>query len=71
MLQEAKVIITDPDTAPCHLPTLTKLKWIQLTWAGIDAVTKHFTTEQKQSLLLTRFGGVFGPAMAQLSLIHI
>ena len=70
-LQEAKVIIADPNTAPLHLSKLPQLKWMQLTWAGIDAVTQHLTPQQRSSLLLTRFGGVFGPHMAQYVIGHI
>ena len=71
MLQEAKVILADPEAVSCHVSKLAQLEWIQLTWAGIDGVTKYFTPQQKSSLILTRFGGIFGPAMAQYVIGHI
>lgn len=70
-LKEAKVILADCHTAPLHLSKLPQLKWMQLTSAGIDAVTQHLTPQQRSSLLLTRFGGVFGPHMAQYVIGHI
>ncbi|KAJ7381426.1 hypothetical protein OS493_001562 [Desmophyllum pertusum] len=70
-LQEAKVILADPDTAPRHLSKLPELEWLQLTWAGIDGVVERVTPQQKSSMMFTRFGGVFGPAMAQYVVGHI
>ena len=64
-LQEAKILLTDPHTAPQHLSKLSKLEWMQLTWAGIDKAIPYILSQQNTSLMVTRFGGVFGPAMAQ------
>jgi len=70
-LQEAKVILSDPNTAPRYLPSLLELEWMQLTWAGVEEAIKYVTPQQKGSLTLTRFGGVFGPAMVQYVIGHI
>ena len=70
-LQEAKVILSDPNTAPRYLPSLPELEWMQLTWAGVEEAIKYVTPQQKSSLTLTRFGGVFGPALAQYVIGHI
>ena len=70
-LQEAKVILSDPNTATRHLPSLPELEWMQLTWAGVEEAMKYVTPLQKSSLTLTRFGGVFGPAMVQYVIGHI
>lgn len=70
-LQEAKVMVSDSDTAPRHLHKLLELEWMQLTWAGVEEVIKYVTPQQKSSLTLTRFGGVFGHAMAQYVVGHI
>ena len=70
-LQEAKVILADPDTAPRHLSSLPGLEWMQLTSAGVDCAVEYVTPQQKSSLILTRFGGVFGPAIAQYVVGHI
>ena len=44
---------------------------MQLTWAGVDGVIDHLTPQQKSLLTFTRFGGVFGPALAQYVIGHI
>ena len=59
------MLISDPDIVACFLPKLSQLAWLQLTWAGIDELIKYVTPEQRSSLTITRFGGVFGPAMSQ------
>lgn len=65
MLQEAEVLLADPDTAPTHLSKLFKLEWMQLTSAGVDKAIPYITSQQNSSLKLTRSGGIFGPAIAQ------
>lgn len=70
-LQEAKVILSDPITAPRHLPSLPELEWMQLTWAGVEEAIQYVTPQQKSSLTLTRFGGVSAPSMVQYVIGHI
>ncbi|PFX15830.1 Glyoxylate/hydroxypyruvate reductase A [Stylophora pistillata] len=65
MLQEAEVLLADPDTALTHLSKLSKLEWMQLTSAGVDKAIPYITSQQNSSLKLTRSGGIFGPAIAQ------
>jgi len=48
-LQEAKVILSDPNTAPRYLPSLLELEWMQLTWAGVEEAIKYVTPQQKGS----------------------
>lgn len=70
-LQEAKVILSDPETAPQYLPSLPELEWMQLTSAGVEKAIKYITPQQKSSLTLSRCGGVYGPAMVQFVIGHI
>ena len=70
-LQEAKVILSDPTTAPQYLPSLPELEWMQLTSAGVEKAIKYITPQQKSSLTLSRSGGVYGPAMVQFVIGHI
>ncbi|XP_031565222.1 uncharacterized protein LOC116300485 isoform X2 [Actinia tenebrosa] len=63
-LQEAGILICDPVIVP-YLSQLSNLKWLQLTWAGIDSVIASFKDKAPPPYLITRFGGVFGQAMAE------
>ena len=65
------MILSDPITAPRHLPSLPELEWMQLTWAGVEEAIQYVTPQQKSSLTLTRFGGSSGPAMVQYVIGHI
>lgn len=63
-LQEAGILICDPIIIP-YVTQLPNLKWLQLTWAGIDSVIESFNDKAPPSYLVTRFGGVFGQDMAE------
>ena len=43
------------------IPRCPQLRWVQSTWAGIDAIA-HFASE---TLQITPLKGVFGPAMTE------
>ena len=49
-----------PDLAAI-IPRCPQLRWVQSTWAGIDAIA-HFASE---TLQITPLKGVFGPAMTE------
>ena len=49
-----------PDLAAI-IPRSPQLRWVQSTWAGIDAIA-HFASE---TLQITPLKGVFGPAMTE------
>ncbi|XP_035658158.1 glyoxylate/hydroxypyruvate reductase A-like [Branchiostoma floridae] len=71
-LQEAEILLMDPNLMPPLMYQLPRLKWMQSTWAGVDAMFKHLDkTKPLPSYTLTRFGGVFGPAMAEYVISHI
>lgn len=70
MLQDAKVILADPNIA-WHPSKLPLLEWLQLTWAGVEGFIEKINPQQSRSYLLSRFGGVFGAYMAQYVIGHI
>jgi len=48
-----------------HFPSST-FKWLQSTWAGVDAFLKPIPVkDRRKDYTLTRLGGVFGPLMSE------
>ena len=56
-----EVVVGAPPDLAAIIPRCPKLRWVQSTWAGIDAIA-HFASE---SLQITPLKGVFGPAMTE------
>ena len=56
-----EVMVGAPPDLAALIPRCPQLRWVQSTWAGIDAIA-HFASE---TLKITPLKGVFGPAMAQ------
>ena len=56
-----EVMVGAPPDLAALIPRCPKLRWVQSTWAGIDAVA-HFASE---ALQITTLKGVFGPAMTE------
>ena len=59
LLKEAEVIIGY--VSPALLPCAKKLRWLQLTWAGVDAVIKR----APENAVLTNASGAFGTVIAE------
>lgn len=59
-------MITDFDSiGPC-LYSLENTKWVQGTWAGVDALLPHIQPNYKPPFLITRFSGPhFGRIMSE------
>jgi len=55
------VIVGAPPDLVSIIPRCPKLRWVQSTWAGIDAIA-HLASE---TLQITPLKGVFGPAMTE------
>ncbi|XP_014669476.1 PREDICTED: glyoxylate/hydroxypyruvate reductase A-like [Priapulus caudatus] len=62
-LAEAEVLLADPDLAAQVINKLPKLQWLQCTWAGVDRIMD--SVAERPAARITRFGGAFGPAMAE------
>ena len=56
-----EVVVGAPPDLAAVIPRCPQLRWVQSTWAGIDAIA-HFASE---SLQITPLKGVFGPAMTE------
>ena len=56
-----EVLVGAPPDLAAIIPRCPQLRWVQSTWAGIDAIA-HFASE---SLHITPLKGVFGPAMTE------
>jgi phosphoglycerate dehydrogenase-like enzyme len=56
-----EVVVGAPPDLVALIPRCPQLRWVQSTWAGIDAIA-HFTSEKLQ---ITPLKGVFGPAMTE------
>ena len=56
-----EVIVGAPPDLVALIPRCPHLRWVQSTWAGIDAIA-HFASE---TLQITPLKGVFGPAMTE------
>ena len=56
-----EVLVGAPPDLAALIPCCPQLRWVQSTWAGIDAIA-HFASE---TLKITPLKGVFGPAMTE------
>ena len=56
-----EVVVGAPPDLAAIIPRCPQLRWVQSTWAGIDAIA-HFASE---TLHITPLKGVFGPAMTE------
>ena len=59
---QASIILADPPLIANQLEQLPKLKWLQSTFAGIDALIKPHL---RQDYLLTNVKGYFGPLISE------
>ena len=71
-LQDAEIIIGDPPIACKWLNHMPKVKWLQSTYAGVNAVFQHLPKDKPPpSFLMTKLSGVFGPIIAEYVVGHI
>ena len=59
-----EVLVGAPADLAALIPRCPQLRWVQSTWAGIDAIA-HFASE---TLQITPLKGVFGPAMSEYAM---
>ena len=60
-ISAVEAVVGAPPDLAAIIPRCPQLRWVQSTWAGIDAIA-HFASE---SLHITPLKGVFGPAMTE------
>jgi len=56
-----EIVVGAPPDLAAIIPRCPQLRWVQSTWAGIDAIA-HFASD---TLQITPLKGVFGPAMSE------
>jgi phosphoglycerate dehydrogenase-like enzyme len=59
---ESDVVVGDPARVIAALPHLPRLRWVQLTWAGVE---RMLDPALRRDYLLTNVRGVFGPLMSE------
>ena len=56
------ILLGDPARVVASLPHLPQLKWVQLTWAGVEPM---LDPALRRDYVLTNIRGVFGPLMSE------
>ena len=59
---DSNILLGDPSRVVQALPHLSRLKWVQLTWAGVEPM---LDPALRRDYLLTNIRGVFGPLMSE------
>lgn len=71
-LKESEIIIADFDLLAPYAYDLRKTKWVQGTWAGIDALLPHIDIKNPPPYTITRFSGkYFGEIMAEYVIANV
>jgi phosphoglycerate dehydrogenase-like enzyme len=58
----APILLGDPTRVREALPRMSALRWVQLTWAGVEPM---LDPSLRRDYLLTNIRGVFGPLMSE------
>ncbi|KAF5283341.1 hypothetical protein FQR65_LT13890 [Abscondita terminalis] len=70
LLKEAEILVADVDWAGPYIYNLPNLKWLQGTWAGVDAISPYI--DKPLPFLFTRYSGHrFGQMMSEYVVSHI
>lgn len=59
---DSDILVGDPDRVVAALPHLPRLKWVQLTWAGVE---RMLDPALRRDYVLTNIRGVFGPLTSE------
>lgn len=65
---DGEILLADPFLVPLALGRMPSLRWIQATWAGVDAI---LASGLPPGVLLTRLTDVFGPQMREFVFGHL
>lgn len=70
-LESAKIILGDCDLLSQNVHHISKAKWVQSTWAGVDAALNAFR-QNNASFIFTRYSDkLFGRAMSEYVVAQI
>jgi phosphoglycerate dehydrogenase-like enzyme len=58
----AGIVLGDPTRVRAALPSMSALRWVQLTWAGVEPM---LDPSLRRDYVLTNIRGVFGPLMSE------
>jgi len=71
-LSVAKIVLGDPKKIISVRTSKSEtLKWVQSTWAGVDALFQDNEAPKSFSFALTRLGGCFGTLMGEYTFAYI
>lgn len=59
---DSEILVGDPARVVASLPHLPRLRWVQLTWAGVE---RMLDPSLRRDYVLTNIRGVFGPLMSE------
>jgi phosphoglycerate dehydrogenase-like enzyme len=59
---DSEILVGDPARVIAALPQLPNLRWVQLTWAGVERL---LDPSLRRDYVLTNIRGVFGPLMSE------
>lgn len=59
---DCEILVGDPARVVASLPHLPNLRWVQLTWAGVE---RMLDPALRRDYILTNIRGVFGPLMSE------
>jgi len=59
---DSEILMGDPARVVASLPHLPRLRWVQLTWAGVE---RMLDPTLRRDYVLTNIRGVFGPLMSE------
>jgi len=59
---QIELVLGEPDLVQTLLPSLTKLRWVQSTWAGVEPL---LGSPPRRDYLLTNARGIFGQQMSE------
>lgn len=59
---DSEIVVGDPARVVASLPHLPRLRWVQLTWAGVE---RMLDPSLRRDYVLTNIRGVFGPLMSE------
>ncbi len=65
--QECEILLGDPDLVQQVLTSMTQLRWVQSTWAGVTPLLQM----PERHYRLTNIKGVFGPLMSEYVFGHL
>lgn len=71
LIKDSNILVGDMDLIGPIMHHLDGVRWVQSTFAGVDAVVASIKEQNHPKFTLTRFAGTFGQHMAEYVIGHI